>query len=58
MDGWMDGDEKVGREREWGFVGVGMWMVCMLGWLVVWLVAWLWGGKFQKPWWMVNAGLD
>lgn len=50
MDGWMDGDEKVGRERERGFVGVGMWMVCLVGWL--------WGGKFQKPWWMVNAGLD
>ena len=34
MDGWMDGDEKVGRERERGFVGVGMWMVCLVGWLV------------------------
>lgn len=37
MDGWMDGDEKAGRERESGVLlvwGCG-WYAWLVGWLVV-----------------------
>ena len=40
MDGWMDGDEKAGRERESGVLlvwGCG-WYVCLVGWLFGWLL--------------------